>query len=135
MISAVQVDDEFAAHGLVAPKSAQHIDFEIGFFGRGDCPYWIQNDTLCIPVGAADQAEDIDLNIVHMRDVWIHYEENDPRAVMKMRDLCGLMRASTLRPFRAAFLDRTNHLRVLTAESRGWTDVTPAGYDQLTQPQ
>ena len=130
MISAVQVDDEFAAHG-VSPRSAQHVDFEIGFFGRGDCPYWIKNDTLCIPLGAADEIEDVDLEIVRGRDVWIHYAENDIRAVTKMKDFCGLMRSSPVRPHRAAFLDRTNHLRVLTAESRGWVDVTPAGYDEL----
>ena len=130
MISAVQVDDEFAAHG-VSLRSAQHVDFEIGFFGRGDCPYWIKNDTLCIPIGAADEVEDVDLEIVCGRDVWIYYDENDQLAKTKARDLCGLMRSSSLRPYRAAFIDRTNHIRVLTAESRGWMDVTPAGYDEL----
>ncbi len=134
MISAAQVDDEFASHGLVSPKSAQHIDFEIGYFGLGDCPYWLKNDTLCIPLGASDEVEDVDLEIVRGRDVWIHYAENDKRAVTKMRDLCGLMRSSPVRPCRAAFIDRTNHLRVLTADSRGWADVTPAGYDELKKP-
>ncbi len=133
MISAVQVDDEFASHGLVAPKRAQHVDVWIGYFGRGDCPSWVNQSTLSIPIGAADEVEDFDLAILAGRDVWIHYDEADPLAVMKMKDLCRSLRVTTQRPFRAAFLDRTNHLRVLTAGARGWTDVTPAGYDELTK--
>lgn len=134
MISATQVDDEFAAHGILN-KSEQRIGIEIGFFGCADRVFWEQNDRLCIRIGAGDEVEGIDLNIVHRRDVWIDYDYNDPQATMKAQDLCGLMRASRLRPMRAAFIDRKNHLRVLTAESRGWEDKTPAGYDELRKQQ
>lgn len=132
MISAAQVDDEFASHGI-ASKKEQHLGIEIGYFGCSDRVFWEQNDKLCIRLGAGDQVEDIDLNIVCGRDVWIDYDYNDKQAVMKMKDLCALMRWSPLRPFRAAFMDRKNHIRVLTPELKGWKDITPAGYDELKE--
>ena len=132
MISAAQVDDEFASHGSMS-KSNQRIGIEIGFFGCAERVFWEQGDKLCIHIGAGDQVEDIDLNIVVGRDVWIDYDYGDEQAVMKMRDLCALMRWSQLRPSRAAFIDRKNHLRVLTPEQAGWKDVTPEGYDNLKE--
>lgn len=132
MISAVQVDDEFASHGILS-KSEQRLGIEIGYFGCADHAFWEQNNKLCIHVGAGDQIEDIDLNIVCGRDIWIDYDYADELAVMKMQDLCALMRWSQLRPSRAAFLDRKNHLRVLTPEQVGWKDMTPDGYDHLKE--
>ncbi len=131
MISAEQVDIEFASHGCPRHKHLQRINFEINFFCRDSEPYWLGKNTMFIPVGVNDAVEDIDLYIVAGRDVWINYDHSDRQCAMKAKDLCSMMRASTKRPFRAAFLDKINHLRVLTAESRGWEDKTPKGYDEL----
>lgn len=133
MISAQQVDDEFASHGMTAPKSEQRINIEIDHFGNADRVEWIRNDSLCIHIGAGDQVEDLDLDIICGRDVWIQYDYADRQCVVKAQDLCSMMRASLKRPFRAQFVDRTNHLRELTAVSRGWEDKTPAGFDNVVK--
>lgn len=133
MISAAQVDDEFVAHGLVSPKSEQRISIEIGYFGCADQADWLDDRTLCIHFGAGDQVEDFDLGIVSGRDVWIQYDYGDKQCVVKAQDLCSMMRVSQNRPYRAMFLDRTNHLRELTATSQGWKDKTPAGFNALVK--
>lgn len=132
MISAEQVDMEFAAHGAPREKAKQRVCFEISFICRDVEPYWLK-DVMHIPVAAGDAVEDIDLYIVAGRDVWIDYDHSDPQCKTKARDLCSMLRASRRRPFRAAFIDRTDHLRVLWTESKGWTDRTPEGYDELVK--
>ena len=123
MICAAQVDDLFAERGI-KEREAQKLEIEIQWLGWKLVPYWMNEDTLCIPMNASDSPEDLDPAIFAGRTVWIWYDKDDEIATYKMQILCNRMKADFInRPFKAEFLDRNDHLRRLT--DAGWKDVTP----------
>lgn len=123
MISAAQVDDVFAERGI-KEREAQKLEIEIQWLGWKLVPYWMNEDTLCIPMNASDSPEDLDPAIFAGRTVWIWYDKSDAIAAFKAQILCNRMKADFInRPARAEFLDRHYHLRRLT--DAGWKDVTP----------
>lgn len=123
MISAAQVDDVFAERGI-KEREAQKLEIEIQWLGWKLVPYWMNEDTLCIPMNASDSPEDLDPAILAGRTVWIWYDKSDAIAAFKAQILCNRMKADfSNRPARAEFLDRHYHLRRLT--DAGWKDITP----------
>lgn len=123
MISAAQVDDLFAERGI-KEREAQKLEIEIQWLGWKLVPYWMNEDTLCIPMNASDSPEDLDHAILAGRTVWIWYDKDDEIATYKMQILCNRTKSDFInRPFKAEFLDRNDHLRRLT--DAGWKDVTP----------
>ena len=131
MIGAAQVDDLFAERGI-KEREAQKLEIEIQWLGWKLVPYWMNEDTLCIPMNASDSPEDLDPDILAGRPVWIWYDKDDEIATYKMQILCNRIKVDFVnRPFKAEFLDRNDHLRRLT--DAGWKDVTPKESEKLAR--
>lgn len=121
MIGAAQVDDLFAERGI-KEREAQKLEIEIQWLGWKLVPYWMSDDTLCIPMNASDWPDELDPVILAGRPVWMWYAKNDEIAKYKMKIFTNLIRKDFKnRPLNAEFFDGNDHLRRLT--DAGWKDM------------